>query len=147
VTGRTVHVVQADGPRVTDGQSEKESRPSSSAPQITNSLCPVLGRSTSNRYRADGLRRPGGRSVKLLPPETAGQMDRNEDAQEHATNTKNPKPISSTRTVCANEADCPPGANSHGKNRPRARTWAPYLLSFHGSPKRLKVLRKDLGTM
>jgi hypothetical protein len=66
-TGRTVRVVRADGPRVTDGRSEKGSRPSSSAPRIMDSLCPVLRRSASNWCRADGPRRPGGQSAKLLP--------------------------------------------------------------------------------
>jgi hypothetical protein len=66
-TRRTVRGDRADGPRVTDGQSEKESRPSSSAPQITDSPRPVFGRSASNCCRADGPRRPGGRSAKLLP--------------------------------------------------------------------------------
>jgi hypothetical protein len=67
VTGRTVRVVRADGPRVTDGRSEKESRTSNSAPRITDGTRPILGWSTSNWCRADGPRRPGGQSAKLLP--------------------------------------------------------------------------------
>jgi hypothetical protein len=58
---------QADGPRVTDGRSEKESRPSSSAPRITDGPRPILGWSASNWCRGDGPRRPGGQSAKLLP--------------------------------------------------------------------------------
>jgi hypothetical protein len=42
--------------------------------------------------------------------ETAGQTDRNKDAQEHVTNTKNTRPTGSTRTVRAYQTDCPPGA-------------------------------------
>jgi hypothetical protein len=144
VTGWMVCVVRADGPRVTDGQSEKGSRPSCNAPRITNSPRPVLGRSASNQCRADGPRRPGGRSAKLL---SARNSWPNEDAQEHATNTKNSRPTGSTRTVRAYQADCLPSANRRKKSRPRARTRAPYHLSFHGSSKRLKLLRKDLGKM
>jgi hypothetical protein len=141
VTGRTVRVVRADGPRVTNGRSEKGSRPSSSTPRIMDGLCPVLRRSASNRdVQADN-------PPNYNWPETPGQTDRNEDAQEHVMNTKHPKPTGSTRTIRAYQADCPPGANRRGNSRPRARTRAPYHLSFHGSPKRLKLLRKDLGKM
>jgi hypothetical protein len=66
-TKRTVRGDRADGLRVTDGRSEKESRPSSSAPQITDNPRPALERSASNRCRTDGPRRPGGQSAKLLP--------------------------------------------------------------------------------
>jgi hypothetical protein len=79
--------------------------------------------------------------------ETTGQTDRNEDAQEHATNTKNSRPMGSTRTVRTYQADCPPGANIRGSSRSRAKARAPYHLSFHGSPKRLKLLKKGLGKM
>jgi hypothetical protein len=41
----------------------------------------------------------------------AGKLDRKEDAQEQATNMKNTKPASSTRTVRDLQADCPPGTN------------------------------------
>jgi hypothetical protein len=80
-------------------------------------------------------------------PKTAGQTDRNKDAQEHTTNTKNPRPTSSMRTVHGYQVDCPPGANRHGNSSPRENLRAPYQLSFHGSPKQLKLLRKGLGKM
>jgi hypothetical protein len=80
-------------------------------------------------------------------PETAGQTNRNKDTQKHATNTKNPRPTGSTWTVRAYQADCPPGANRRGNSRSRAQTRAPYHLSFHGTSKRLKLLRKGLGKM
>jgi hypothetical protein len=67
------------------------------------------------------------------------------DAQEHTMNTKNPRPTGPTQTVRTYQAACPPGVNRCGNSRPRARTRAPYHLSFHGSPKRLKLLRKELG--
>jgi hypothetical protein len=147
VTGRTVRVVQVDGPRVTDRQSEKDSRPPNSAPRIT----------TARALSSDGPRATGAMrtvcdiqaegSPNSSRPKGVGQTNRNENAQEHGTNTKNPRPIGSTRTVRAYQADCPPGANRRGCSRPRAKTRAPYHLSFHGSPKRLKLLRKDLGKM
>jgi hypothetical protein len=67
VTRWTVRMVRADGPRVMDGRSEKESQPSRSAPRITDSPHPILGRSATNWCHADGPRRPGGQSTKLLP--------------------------------------------------------------------------------
>jgi hypothetical protein len=70
------HGDRADGPRVTDGQSEKGSRPSSSTPQITDSPHPILGRSASNRCRADG---PPNTSW----PKTAGQPDHSRTRDEH----------------------------------------------------------------
>jgi hypothetical protein len=72
-------------------------------------------------------------------PKTVGQTDRNEDSQEHGTNTKNPRPTGFRRTVRAYQADCPPGANRRGNSSSRANPRAPYHLSFHGSPKRLKL--------
>jgi hypothetical protein len=56
-------------------------------------------------------------------------------------------PKGSTRTVHTHHADSSRGANQRGSSSPRANSRAPYLLSFHGSPKRLKLLRKDLGKM
>jgi hypothetical protein len=51
------------------------------------------------------------------------------------------------RTVHGYQVDCPPGANRHGNSSPRENLRAPYQLSFHGSPKQLKLLRKGLGKM
>jgi hypothetical protein len=53
----------------------------------------------------------------------------------------------STQTVRTNHADSPRGANKRGSSSSRANSRAPYHLSFHGSAKRLKFLRKDLGKM
>jgi hypothetical protein len=60
---------------------------------------------------------------------------------------RTPGPKGSTRTVRAHHADIPRGANRRGDSSPRANSRAPYYLSFHGSPKRLKLLRKDLRNM
>jgi hypothetical protein len=56
-------------------------------------------------------------------------------------------PKGSTRTIRTHHADSPRGANRRGSSNPRANSRAPYHLSFHGSPKQLKLLRKDLGKM
>jgi hypothetical protein len=60
---------------------------------------------------------------------------------------KTPGPEGSTRTVRTHHADSPRAANRRGSSSSRANSRAPYHLSFHGSPKRLKLLRKDLGKM
>jgi hypothetical protein len=56
-------------------------------------------------------------------------------------------PKGSTQAVCTHHADSPQGANQRESSSPRANSRAPYHLSFHGSPKWLKRLRKDLGKM
>jgi hypothetical protein len=142
VTGRTVRMVRADGPRVTDGQSEKESRPSSSAPRIMDSPRPVLGRSASNRCLADSLRRPGGRSAKLLSAKNSwpngSKRRRSRTRDEHEEHLDE-----------HHLADGPPATRGpsarHGNSSPSLKPKTLNHLSVHGSPKRLKLLRKDLG--
>jgi hypothetical protein len=141
VTGRTVRVVQADGLRVTDGRSENESRTSSSAPQIRDGSRPVQGRSASNRCRADGPRRPGGHSAKLLLAKNSWQNGSKQKC-------------SRTREEHLDElhlADSSPATRGrsarHGNNSPSLKPREPNHLSVHGSPKRLELLRKDLGEM
>jgi hypothetical protein len=72
---------------------------------------------------------------------------KNDDAQEHAKNAKNTWAKASTRTVRTHHADDPRGANRPGNSSPKTNSRAPYHLSFQGSPKQLKLLRKDLGKM
>jgi hypothetical protein len=60
---------------------------------------------------------------------------------------RTPGPKGSTRTVRTHHVDSPRGANRRGSSSLRTNSRAPYHLSFHGSPKRLKLLRKDLGKM
>jgi hypothetical protein len=112
----------------------------SSAPQNSDGPYPTHGLSEGNSCRSDSLPNPSRQ-------ETDGQTNRNEDTQEHATNTKNPRPTGSTRTVRTYQADCPPGADRRENSSPRANPRAPYHLSFQGSPKQLKLLRKGLGKM
>jgi hypothetical protein len=145
--GRTVRGHWADGLLPTGGRSVNYNRTTRRALQHTNGPYLVHGRlqatgaaRTVRDVQADG-------PPNTYRPKTVGQPDRNKGAQEHATNTKNPRPTSSTRTVRTYQADCPPGANRRGNSNLRANRRAPYHLSFHGSPKRLELLRKGLGKM
>jgi hypothetical protein len=139
-TGRTVRDPRADGPVNTT--EPPTAHPETWTARTLHADCPRATRAarTVRGLRADGPPNPS-------RPKPAGQTDQNEDAQEHAMNTKNPRPTSSMRTVRAYQAECPPGANRRGSSRPRAKTRARYHLSFHGSPKRLKLLRNGLGKM
>jgi hypothetical protein len=130
-TGRTVRYPRADGPL--NATEPPDEHPETRTVRIVHMDCPRATRvaRTVRDLQADG-------PPNSSRPETAGQTNRNKDTQEHATNTENPRPTGSTRTVRAYQADCPPGANRHGNSRPRAQTRA---------PKRLKLLRKDLGKM
>jgi hypothetical protein len=86
-------------------------------------------------------------SPNHFPPKATGQPDQNEGAQEHAKNAKNIWAKPSTRTVRTQHADGSRGANRRGNISLKTNSRAPYHLSFQGSPKRLKLLRKDLGKM
>jgi hypothetical protein len=113
ITGRTVRGHRADGPLPTGGRSVNRNRTTKRAPNHTDGPYLVLGRSTSNTCRANGLR-PLANGPALTQtvrdpyvdgptnpfrPEPDGQTNRNEDAQEHATNMKNHRPKSSARTI------------------------------------------------
>jgi hypothetical protein len=153
---------QADGPRAWGGQSADTGRtvryPRADGPLIATERPDVHSNTWTVRTSStDGSRATGAvRTVRDVQadgppnstrPKTVGQIDRNKDAQEHATNTKNPRPTGSMRTVRAYQAVCPPGENRHGNSTLRENSRALYHLSFHGSPKRLKLLRKGLGKM
>jgi hypothetical protein len=145
--GRTVRGHWADGPLPTGRRSVNCNRTIRHALQHADGPYLVHG-----GPRATGAARTvhdvqADHPPNTYQPKTAGQPDRNKSAQEHATNTKNPRPTSSTRTVHTYQADCPPGANRRRNTSPRANPRAPYHLSFHGSPKRLELLRKGLGKM
>jgi hypothetical protein len=106
-TGRTVHYSRADGPLI--ATKRPDAHPdmrtvctwSSDGPRATGATWTVRDPQADSpaptrmvRYPyADGPTNP-------FRPETVGQTDRNEGAQEHATNSKNPRPKSSARTVC-----------------------------------------------
>jgi hypothetical protein len=139
-TGQTVRDPRADGSLNATGPPAAHSE--TRMVHTLHADCPRATRATRTvrDIWADGPPNPS-------RPETAGQTHRNKDAQEHATNTKNPRPTGSTWIVRAYQVDCPPGADRRGNSSPRANPRAPYHLSFHGSPKQLKFLRKGLGKM
>jgi hypothetical protein len=139
-TERTVRYPRADDPLIATERSDTHSNTRMVRTSLTDGLRATGATRTVRDVQADGP--PNSTRQK-----TVGQMDRNEDAQEHMMNTKNPRLPGSTRTVRAYQADCPVGANRRGNSSPRANSRAPYHLSFHGSPKRLKLLRKGLGKM
>jgi hypothetical protein len=128
---------QADGPRAWVGQSA-DTGWTDRYPRADNVLIATKRPDAHSNTRmvrtsfTDGPRATGAtRTVRGVQadgppnftwPKTVGQTNRNEDAQEHATNTKNPRPTGSTRTVCAYHADCPPGANRRGNSSPRANS-------------------------
>jgi hypothetical protein len=107
VTGQTVCGHRADGLRSPGGRSVNRNRTTRRAPNHADGPYLVLGRSASNSCCADGPRPLGGQSgphadgpTNPFRPGPDSQTNRNEDAQEHTTNTKNPRPKSSVRTVC-----------------------------------------------
>jgi hypothetical protein len=168
MTEQTVRVVRADGPRVMDAQSEKESRPSSSAPWITDSPYLVLGRSASNWCRADSPQTPGGqsgphadspaRTRTVRPARGRSGTPTRTVRQTSCSKTLTPRKIyawahknwMNTRRTCTSRtvrglwADSPPALE---QNSPRWKPRSQHPLSHHGSPKRLELLRKDLGKM
>jgi hypothetical protein len=90
-----------------------------------------------------------GRTVRQTPSHQKPLANRIETkALKNTRRTRRtPGPKGSTRTMRTHHADSPRGANRRGSSSPRANSRAPYHLSFHGSPKRLKLLREDLGKM
>jgi hypothetical protein len=118
VTGRTVRYPQADSPLITTERSDEHPNActvrtwSLDGPRATRAARTVHGlwadgpahtRTVRDPY-ADGPTNP-------FQPKTDDETNRNKDAQEHATNTKNPRPKSSAWTVRGPQADCPPGSN------------------------------------
>jgi hypothetical protein len=135
--GRTVRGSRTNGPK-------KENQTSNSAPQITDGPRLVLRRSMSNWCRADDPRRPGRLSAKLLPARNCwwnGSKWKNsrtrEEHEEHLDEL--------------HLADSPPATRGqsarHGYSSPSLKPQEPNHLPVHGSPKRLKLLRKDLGPL
>jgi hypothetical protein len=92
VTGRTVRYPREDGPLITTERPDEQPNmqtvrtSSTDGPQATGAVRTVCN------VQADG-------PPNTSRPKTAGQPDRNEYAQEHATNTKNPRPKSFVRIV------------------------------------------------
>jgi hypothetical protein len=139
-TGPTVRYPQADGPLVSTKGPDEHSNTRTVRTSSTDGLRATGAARTVRDVQVDG-------PPNTSQPKTASQPDRNTSAQEHTTNTKNPIPTGSVRMVHTYLADSPPGANMRGNNSLRGNLRAPQLLSFHGSSKRLELLRKGLGKM
>jgi hypothetical protein len=109
---RTVRDPAADGPRSPGGRSATHGRTvrqSQQNDQMSTQPCgwSLPGPQTVRDLWADGLaltrtvRDPyADGPTNSFRPEPDDQMNQSEDAQEHATKTKNPRPKSSARTVC-----------------------------------------------
>jgi hypothetical protein len=140
--GRTVRDHHADGPRQTADGPLNTNRTTQPAPPHTDGPYHVLGRSASNSCRADCPRCPGGLSAKPLSTKshcpTRSKRRRSRTREEHEEHLGQ-----------KHLADCPHpprGLSARcGNSSPRVNSRAPYHLSFQGSPKRLKLLWKDLG--
>jgi hypothetical protein len=152
---RTVHVPGADSPQSPCGRSATHSGFS-----VKHDQNDPTGTSTRGR----SVPRPRTVREKLVPREqsvTSGRTVRQTPyhqkpmairiktkALKNTQRTRRtPGPKDSTPTVRTRHADSPRGANRRGSSSPRANSTTPYHLSFHGSPKWLKPLRKDLRKM
>jgi hypothetical protein len=141
-SGRTVREPTTDHPRDSGGLSEKDLQTSSTAPTITDRPWRHLGPSATNTLLADCPRNPGGSSAK--PPATEegwkngskGRRSRTSDEhEEHRASrlhTDRLQPIGRLST-------------RHEQSSPNSKPRSQPLLPIQGSPKRLELLRKDLG--
>jgi hypothetical protein len=148
---RTVRSLGADGPRSPCGRSAthgglsvKHEQKTQPAPRHADDPYHVLGRSASYSCRADSPRRPGGRPAKHPPVKrnwpTGSKSKRSRTRDEHEKHLDELLHADSPRAPCGRSA-------RHGNSSPNLKPKPPKLLLVHGSPKRLKLLRKDLGKM
>jgi hypothetical protein len=136
-----VHKDRAESSRPSGGQSIKRNRTTRSAPRNADSPYPTRGLSESNLCRADGLRPPGGRSAKPLPDRNSWpnglKRERSRTSEEHEEH------LDEFHLV-----DGPPATHGrsarHGNSIPSLKPKGPNYLPIYGSPKRLKLLKKDL---
>jgi hypothetical protein len=141
--GRTVRDHRADGPRHMADGPLITNRMTQPAPTHTDGLYHVLGRSASNSCRA----------VRNVPADCPP----NHFPHKSHWPTRSKRRCSRTREEHeehlrqkhhADYPHPPRGLSARCENSsPRANSRAPYQLSFHGSPKQLKLLWKDLGKM
>jgi hypothetical protein len=134
----------ADGPWSPYGRSMTHGRLSVKHEQNDPTGTSTRGWSTSNSCRADSLRRPGGRSAKYPPVKsnwpTGSKPKRSRTRDEHEEHPNELLHVDSSRAPRRLSA-------RHGNSSPNLKSKPPKLLLFHGSPKPLKLLRKDLGKM
>jgi hypothetical protein len=142
--GRTVRDRHADRPHHTADGPLNTNRMTQPAPRHTDGPYHVLGRSASNLCRADSPRRPGGRSAKHPPVKnarpTGSKPKRSRTRDEHEEHLDEPLHVDSLQAPRERSA-------RHGNSSPNLKPRPPKILLVHGSPKRLKLLRKDLGRM
>jgi hypothetical protein len=142
--GWTVCGHRADGPQPTGGRSVNTNRTSRQAPKHADGPYLVHGRFASNWCRADGPRRPDGRSAKHLPAKNSWptrlkqRRSRTRDELEEQLDE-------------LHHTDSPPATRGrsarHGNSSPSLKMKTPMHLSVHESPKQLELLRKGLGKM
>jgi hypothetical protein len=140
--GRTVRGHRADGPLPTGEQSVNCNRTTSCAPRNADGPYPTRGLSESNSCRADGTRPPCGRSTKHLTTRNSwrngSKRERSRTSEEHEEHLDE-----------LHLADGPPATRGrsarHGNSSPSLKQEEPNHLPVHGSLKRLKLSRKDLG--
>jgi hypothetical protein len=142
--GRTVCGHRADGPQPTGGRSVNPNRTSRQVPKHTDGPYLVHGRSAINWCRADGTRRPGGRSAKHLPAKnswpTRSKHRRSRTCDEHEEHLDELLHTDSPLATRGRSA-------RHGNSSPSLKPKTPKHLSVHGSPKWLELLRKGLVKM
>jgi hypothetical protein len=142
--GRTVRGHRADGPRPTVDSPLNMNRTTQPAPRHADGSYHVLGRSASNSCRANSPGHPGGRSTKHplvkndwptgSKPKSSRTRDEHEEHMDELLHADSPR--------------APRGRSSrHGNSSPNLKPKPPKLLLVHGSPKRLKLLKNDLGKM
>jgi hypothetical protein len=142
ITVRMARDHRADGPRPTADCPLNTNRTTQPAPRHADGPYHVLGWSASNSCRADSPRRPGGRSAKhpLVKSNwpTGSKPKRSRTCDEHEEHLD--------ELLHADSPRAPRGRSArHGNSSPNLKPKPPKLLLVHGSPKRLKLLRKDLG--
>jgi hypothetical protein len=142
--GRTVRGHCADGPRPTADCPLNTNRMTQPVPRHADGPYHTLGWSTSNSCRADSPRRPGRQSTKQPPIKsnwlTRSKPKRSRTRDEHEEHLDELLHADSPRALHGRSA-------RHGNCSPNLKPKPPKLLLVHGSPMRLKRLRKDLGKM
>jgi hypothetical protein len=152
---RTVRGHLADCPRAPRGRSATHGGRSVNHRQNDPTSTSSRGRSVPRprtvreQLMPRGLSATSGRTVRQTTSHQKPLSNRiKTKALKNTRRTRRtPRQKPSTRTVRTHHADGPRGANRRGNSSSKTNSRAPYHLSFHGSPKRLKLLREDLGKM
>jgi hypothetical protein len=152
---RTVRGPGADSPRslcrrsATHGGLSVKHKQNDPTGTLSRKCSVPFPRTVCEQLMPRGQSVTSGRTVRQTPSHQKPLANRIETkALKNTRGTRRtPGPKGFTRTVRTHHTDSPRGANRRGSSSPRANSRAPYHLSFHGCPKRLKLLRKALGKM